>query len=91
MDDQTATLTMLSNAAFVMGSLVSMLPLAGVPLIGIGRRRSGSVRRPPVAVRPPFPYYPPKRLRRPPTKAGRGAVRVKKVRKPNARPYDNRY
>jgi hypothetical protein len=64
-----------------------MLPLAGVPLF-IGRRRSSS--RASSVRRPPFPYYPPKQIRRPaPPTRGTHSVRVKKVRKPS-RPHANR-
>ena len=64
--------------------LVSILPLAGVPIFPFVRRRRVDT---PVVRRPPFPYYPPKKYRSLSShSAGRpykGAVRVKKVRRPH--------
>ena len=68
--------------------MVSILPLAGVPIFPFVRRRR--VDTPSLVRRPPFPYYPPKKYRSlsvaSPHSAGRpykGAVRVKKVRRPH--------
>ena len=63
---------------------MSILPLAGVPIFPFVRRRRVDT---PVVKRPPFPYYPPKKYRSlsSHSSAGRpykGAVRVKKVRRP---------
>ena len=67
---------------------MSILPLAGVPIFPFVRRRR--VDTPSLVRRPPFPYYPPKKYRSlsvaSPHSAGRpykGAVRVKKVRRPH--------
>ena len=66
---------------------MSILPLAGVPIFPFVRRRRVDT---PIVRRPPFPYYPPKKYRSlsvaSPHSAGRpykGAVRVKKVRRPH--------
>ena len=62
---------------------MSILPLAGVPILPFVRRRRNDV---PVVRRPPFPYYPPKKYRSVSQSSYRpykGAVRVRKVRRPH--------